>query len=73
VQMSKVWARKSPITGAIVAADLVLREGAGPLAGIREPILQMCRDQLAAHKVPVSLRAVPSLPVGPAGKLLRHD
>jgi acyl-coenzyme A synthetase/AMP-(fatty) acid ligase len=73
VQMSKVWARKSPITGAVVAADLVLREGAGSLADIREALLQACRDQLAPHKVPVSLRSVPSLPVGPAGKLLRHD
>jgi len=73
VQMSRVWARKSPITGAIVAADLVLREGSGTLADLRESILQACRDQLPAHEVPVSLRAVPSLAVGPAGKLLRHD
>src|SRR6202012_3164094 len=26
VQISRVWARKSPITGAVVAADIVLRE-----------------------------------------------
>jgi acyl-CoA synthetase (AMP-forming)/AMP-acid ligase II len=73
VQMSRVWARKSPITGAVVAADIVLREGAGDLADVRQSLLQACREALAAHKVPVSLRALTSLAVGPAGKLLRHD
>jgi acyl-CoA synthetase (AMP-forming)/AMP-acid ligase II len=73
VQMSRVWPRRSPITGAVVAADVVLREGAAGLATLRESILQACRDSLPAHKVPVSLRAVGSLRVGPAGKLLRHD
>jgi acyl-coenzyme A synthetase/AMP-(fatty) acid ligase len=70
--MSRVHARRSPITGAVVAADVVLRDGAS-LADARDGILRACREGLAAHKVPVSLRAVPSLAVGPAGKLLRHD
>ncbi len=72
VQMARVHARKSPITGAVVAAEVVLRDGA-TLDDLREEILRLCRETLPAHKVPVSLRAVPSLPVGPAGKLLRHD
>jgi acyl-coenzyme A synthetase/AMP-(fatty) acid ligase len=72
VQMARVHARKSPITGAVVAAEIVLREGTR-LDDVREAILQACRTSLPAHKVPVSLRVVPSLPVGPAGKLLRHD
>jgi acyl-coenzyme A synthetase/AMP-(fatty) acid ligase len=72
VQMARVHARKSPITGAVVAAEIVLRDGAR-LEDVREGILQACREALPAHKVPVSLRAVPSLSVGPAGKLMRHD
>jgi acyl-coenzyme A synthetase/AMP-(fatty) acid ligase len=75
VRMSRVWARKSPITGAIVAAEIVPRDPADAAAGfgaLREAILQACRDALAPHKVPVSLRAVASLPVAPSGKLLRH-
>ena len=75
VRMSRVWARKSPITGAIVAAEIVPRDPADAAEGfgvLREAILQACREALAPHKVPVSLRAVASLPVAPSGKLLRH-
>ncbi len=75
VRMSRVRARVSPITGAIVTADIVLHPGvaldharANP---IRDEIAQRCRDHLAAHKVPVSLKIVPSLDISAAGKLLR--
>ncbi|MFI5000555.1 MAG: AMP-binding protein [Reyranellales bacterium] len=74
VQMSRVWARKNPITGAVVAADIVVRAEAGgqeAFAGLRESILQACRDGLPAHKVPVTLRPVASLPIASSGKLLR--
>ncbi len=76
VQMSRVWARKNPITGAVVAADIVMRQEAGGQAGFaaaRDGILQACRDGLPAHKVPVSLRSVASLPIAASGKLMRQD
>ena len=73
VRQSLVWPRKSPITGAIVAADVVLRDPAADFAPIREELLRACRAGLAAHKVPTALRAVDSLKVSPSGKLLRHD
>ncbi len=75
VHMSRVWARKNPITGAVVAADIVMREEAGgqpAFAAARAGILQACRDGLPAHKVPVSLRAVPSLQIAASGKLMRR-
>jgi acyl-coenzyme A synthetase/AMP-(fatty) acid ligase len=75
VSMSLVRARRSPIIGAIVSADVVLREGAGPVVlrrdEIKAEILEICRESLAEHKVPVTIRFVPSLAVTAGGKLSR--
>lgn len=77
VHMSLVKARRSPITGAVVAADVVLAP-ASPSGGerpepdaLKEQILATCRRALSAHKVPVTLRFVPALELSPAGKLVR--
>jgi len=74
VQMSLVKTKKSPITGAIVIADIVLKDAgtATKTAGeLQSDILQFCRELLPAHKVPAAIHVVPSLPVGEAGKLSR--
>jgi acyl-coenzyme A synthetase/AMP-(fatty) acid ligase len=75
VRMSRARSRRSPITGAIVVADVVLADGHdGARSGeIRDRILADCRASLAPHKVPAVIRFVPSLDVTPAGKLARHD
>jgi len=74
VRISHVWGRPNRITGAIVAADIVI-EGAGGVIGPGDPRLRdiraTCRRELAAYKVPVTLRAVASLAVAPSGKLVR--
>jgi acyl-coenzyme A synthetase/AMP-(fatty) acid ligase len=75
VRMSRARSRRSPITGGIVIADVVLADDApaGGTDDIRNRILADCRASLAAHKVPAVIRFVPSLDVTPAGKLARHD
>jgi acyl-coenzyme A synthetase/AMP-(fatty) acid ligase len=75
VRMSRARSRKSPITGAIVIADVVLAGGdcAGRADTIRNQILGKCRAALAPHKVPATLRFVEALDVTPAGKLARAD
>lgn len=74
VCISHVWGRPNPITGAIVAADVVI-EAAGHVVGPGDARLRdiraTCRRELAAYKVPVTLRAVASLPVAASGKLAR--
>jgi acyl-coenzyme A synthetase/AMP-(fatty) acid ligase len=78
VRGSLVKSRKSPITGAIVVADVVLREStgsgdAGPqLAALEREIIDLCRRDLAPYKVPAAIRFVPALPMSATGKLLRH-
>ena len=77
VRMSLVEPRRSPITGAVVTAEVVLIEGAATGAQAEElvkgEILQACRRHLAAHKVPMSIRIVPALEVSASGKLVRPD
>jgi len=74
VGMSRVRARRSPITGAIVAADVVLTRDCEEDARteFEREIRQICRDRLAPHKVPATIRFVPALPLASGGKLARH-
>ena len=79
VRMSRVTARKNPITGAIVAAEVVLAFAndsgldAADIESTKADILQACRRALPAHKVPASIRFISSLAVTPSGKLVRRD
>jgi acyl-coenzyme A synthetase/AMP-(fatty) acid ligase len=74
VRMSRAKSRKSPITGSIVVADVVLAEGGASRAKeIRDEIFADCRTHLAAYKVPAVIRFVEALDLTPAGKLARAD
>jgi acyl-coenzyme A synthetase/AMP-(fatty) acid ligase len=74
VAMSLVKARKSPITGAIVVADVVLKEPLqnGGADAMQKDILHICRATLDAHKVPATVNFVAMLPIGESGKLVRR-
>jgi acyl-CoA synthetase (AMP-forming)/AMP-acid ligase II len=77
VQMSLVKARRNPITGAVVTADIVLRGDprtatvGAEAEPIKAEILESCRRALAPHKVPAAIRFVSSLDVAASGKLAR--
>ncbi len=72
VSASRVFARKSPITGALVAAEVVVREGVAADDDLSRDILNSCRAALPAHKAPSFLRFVAELPMTQGGKLARH-
>jgi acyl-CoA synthetase (AMP-forming)/AMP-acid ligase II len=73
VQMSRVYGRPSPILGALVAADIVIRPpGREPFQTLKDEILAECRRVLPAHKVPAKLQAVPSIEIAESGKLVRR-
>jgi acyl-coenzyme A synthetase/AMP-(fatty) acid ligase len=72
VRASRVFARKSPITGALVFADVVLRDGQSADAALEREILSTCRTRLPPHMAPAGLRFVADLPVTDGGKLMRH-
>ena len=77
VRMSRVRTRKSPITGALVVADVELEtvaEGAtGGVTEIEEELLRHCRQTLPRHKIPAAINLVAGLGVNGAGKLVRRD
>src|SRR5437773_3368312 len=66
VRMSRVRSRRSPMTGSLVVADVVLKgdsdsSGAGgEMVDFKREILQLCRDNLAPHKIPATIRFVPA-------------
>ena len=76
VRMSLVRARRSPITGAVAVADVVLADGVAAdgsvaLNTLKTDLLDACRRALPAHKVPATLRFVRALELTTAGKLVR--
>jgi len=77
VRMSLVRARHNAIMGAVVVADVVLKDSensvpAAPAAeDIKNDLLKACRRALPAHKVPAILRFVAALELTAAGKLVR--
>jgi acyl-CoA synthetase (AMP-forming)/AMP-acid ligase II len=78
VRMSMVRSRRSSITGSLVTADVVLKGEPDPNGAndssveVQREILQICRDSLAPHKIPRTIRFVPALDIAGAGKLARR-
>jgi acyl-coenzyme A synthetase/AMP-(fatty) acid ligase len=73
VRGSLVFGRKNPITGALVVAEVVLRDQRMGHAESEREILAACRASLAPHMVPARLRFVAELPMSDGGKLARHS
>lgn len=75
VELSRVFARQSPLTGALVAAEVVARaEGRvfQQMPELSADLRRMCREALGAVKTPATLGFVDSLPLSAAGKLDRR-
>lgn len=78
VRMSLVKARRNPVTGELVVADVVVQSVPGRVAAttdgaaLRNQILEICRQALAPHKVPAAIRFVPLLEMTASGKLARR-
>ena len=80
VRMSLVRGKRSPITGSVVVADVVLegegsacRKSCGGQIELKDDILKLCREALPRHKVPAAISFVPALNVAATGKLLRRQ
>jgi acyl-coenzyme A synthetase/AMP-(fatty) acid ligase len=76
VSASLVRPRRNPITGAIVMADVVLKDMPARedrrIAELEGEIIAMCRRDLAPHKVPAAVRFVAALDTTAIGKLARE-
>jgi acyl-coenzyme A synthetase/AMP-(fatty) acid ligase len=76
VRLSLVKTKKNPITGALVVADVLLKDPSIPEGDsgrvLQQAIAQFCRESLAPHKVPAAIRFVPELAISETGKLVRR-
>ena len=76
VQMSLVRAKKNPVTGALVVADVVLTPKAPrtsrDMPTLQSDILLLCREALSTYKVPAVINFVPALAVAKSGKMIRQ-
>ena len=74
VRMSLVRTRKNPITGALVVAEVVLKNPAenGQARKLEQEILHLCSEALPRHKVPATISFRKDLTVSANGKLVRN-
>ena len=75
VRMALVKARRSPIVGDIIVADVVLKDAAptpSERAALRDDILAHCRARLERHQAPAVVNFVQSLDMHAGGKLARR-
>jgi len=75
VRMSRVSARRNPIMGDLIVADVAPKDSAAPCeksGALEAEILEMCRARLPRHMVPVTIRFVPAIDLLASGKLARH-
>ena len=78
VRMSRVRARRSPITGSLVSAEITLDDPQAARSpelesALRDSILDLCRASLPPHKTPAILRFVAGLEMTAGGKLERAN
>ena len=75
VHMSLVRAKKNPVIGSIVVADVVLRPASqtadDDVRALQSDILLFCRETLSSHKIPSLINFVPALAVAESGKMMR--
>jgi len=72
VRASRVFAKASPITGALVAAEVVLKAPAGEARALERELIAAARKILPPHMTPARIAFVDDLPMTDAGKLRRH-
>lgn len=71
VAQARVYAKKSPFTGSLVAADVVA-DSTGDAVQLKKQLKQSCRGELAAYKVPAVIHMVERIETSAAGKVLRN-
>lgn len=71
VRMVQVYPKKNPIMGALVAADVLPREGLEDAAALRAALKEWLSGRLERHKLPAIIRVVEEFETNAAGKLKR--
>ncbi|MEO0358842.1 MAG: AMP-binding protein, partial [Pseudomonadota bacterium] len=67
----RIYAKSNPFTGALVAADVVLRDPNADQKEARTAILDYAKTRLIKHEVPQLLKFVDGFDTNAAGKMIR--
>lgn len=73
VSAVRVFGKRNPITGALVAAEVALNENPPDNATIVGQLRAFAAEHLPPHKVPALIRIVPKLSTNAAGKIVRSN
>ncbi|MRR54711.1 MAG: long-chain fatty acid--CoA ligase [Deltaproteobacteria bacterium] len=71
VKLVSVYGKKNPITGYVVAADVVLDSLSGDAAEFKRKLAAYCAEKLPPYKRPVLIKIVSDLDINRAGKVVR--
>ncbi|EKO3667344.1 AMP-binding protein [Vibrio metschnikovii] len=74
VSMAMVYAKKSPVLGAIVTADIVTTEQGASLDNkeLKAVLISFCRDKLVSFEIPAILKRVEAIAMNATGKKIRN-
>lgn len=72
VHAAFVYAKKNPMMGSIVCADIVLNDNTADEKIAKSEILKFCREKLENYKVPAIVKFVDELETTHSGKLKRN-
>lgn len=73
IALACVYARKNPISGALVAADIVLAEKIESVSALKQEIFKFLQADLEPFQIPVKLKIVDSIETSAAGKVVRNQ
>jgi len=72
VKVVRVYGKKSPMTGYVVAADVIFDADLREAHSLKKELVTHCSTHLADFKVPALIRIVQDLEVTKSGKLIRQ-
>ena len=71
VLMSRVYPKKSPMMGSVIAADVVAHCPEIEQLAFKKQLLSHCRKGLERYEIPLSLKIVDAISVNSGGKIVR--
>ncbi|MEX0333111.1 AMP-binding protein [Vibrio tubiashii] len=74
ISMAKVFAKKNPVLGALVSAEIVTTEQGQALSSkeLKAELISFCRDKLAAFEIPAMFKRVDVIETNATGKKIRN-
>ncbi|MBL4618146.1 MAG: acyl--CoA ligase [Robiginitomaculum sp.] len=70
VSLSRVYGKKSPLTGELVVAEIIASENQNQMA-LQKELIQTCKNKLEPYQRPIAYRFVDKIKISENGKVVR--